>query len=65
MFRSRYVVPAAVAMAPRQQNQRRKWIHLFEDTHGVLFVLSMVEYDQVGELGGNASPRCARARACA
>merc|ERR1719183_2783464 len=29
-----------------QRNERRKWIHCFEDVHAVVFVASMSEYDQ-------------------
>ncbi len=30
-----------------QQNERKKWIHCFEDVTAVLFVASLSEYDQV------------------
>jgi len=30
-----------------QRNERRKWIHCFEDTTAVIFVASLSEYDQV------------------
>ena len=30
-----------------QQSERRKWIHLFSDVNGVIFVSALSEYDQV------------------
>lgn len=30
-----------------QRNERRKWIHCFEDVHGVVFVTAISEFDQV------------------
>eukprot|EP00298_Acanthocystis_sp_HF-20_P010716 c19004_g2_i1.p1 GENE.c19004_g2_i1~~c19004_g2_i1.p1 ORF type:complete len:353 (-),score=93.98 c19004_g2_i1:785-1843(-) len=30
-----------------QRNERRKWIHFFQDVHAVLFVTALSEYDQV------------------
>ena len=31
-----------------QQSERRKWIHLFSDVNGVIFISALSEYDQVG-----------------
>jgi GTPase SAR1 family protein len=30
-----------------QRNERRKWIHCFDNVHAVLFVAAISEYDQV------------------
>ena len=30
-----------------QRSERRKWIHCFDDVHGVIFITSLSEYDQV------------------
>uniref|UniRef100_A0A8R1IC75 Uncharacterized protein n=2 Tax=Caenorhabditis japonica TaxID=281687 RepID=A0A8R1IC75_CAEJA len=30
-----------------QRAQRRKWLHVFDDVHAVLFITSLSEYDQV------------------
>jgi len=30
-----------------QRNERRKWIHCFDNVHAVLFIVAMSEYDQV------------------
>uniref|UniRef100_A0A1I7XET5 G-protein alpha subunit n=1 Tax=Heterorhabditis bacteriophora TaxID=37862 RepID=A0A1I7XET5_HETBA len=30
-----------------QKSQRRKWIHIFDDVHAVLFITSLSEYNQV------------------
>lgn len=30
-----------------QKAQRRKWIHIFDDVHAVLFITSLSEYNQV------------------
>ena len=31
-----------------QRNERKKWIHCFDDVTAVIFVASLSEYDQVG-----------------
>jgi hypothetical protein len=39
-----------------QRNERKKWIHCFDDVTAVIFVASLSEYDQVGAF---CSARCA------
>ena len=34
-----------------QRNERKKWIHCFDDVTAVIFVASLSEYDQVGTRG--------------
>jgi hypothetical protein len=41
-----------------QRNERKKWIHCFDDVTAVIFVASLSEYDQVRtEVGFPSPPR--------
>lgn len=40
-------LPRHRAPSPNQRNERRKWIHTFENVNAIIFVAALSEYDQV------------------
>lgn len=47
-----------------QKSERRKWIQCFDNVDAVLFIVSLVEYDQISEEDGGINrsrlvdPKC-------